>query len=93
MPESHEVGVKGLAGQFIWLICLPFLCAQVTRDRLMVEYDRVWPVYGFKQHKGYGTAAHMAALALHGPCPIHRRSFEPIKSMLANQQMPSDCPS
>jgi ribonuclease HII len=49
--------------------------AKVTRDRLMKEYDRLYPVYGFARHKGYGTAAHMEAIRLHGPCPIHRRSF------------------
>lgn len=51
------------------------ILAKVTRDRAMVAYDAVWPEYGFAQHKGYPTAAHLAALAEHGPCPIHRRSF------------------
>lgn len=49
--------------------------AKVTRDRLMTEYDAVYPEYGFAQHKGYGTAAHYEALKKYGPCPIHRRSF------------------
>lgn len=49
--------------------------AKVTRDRLMLEYDAVYPEYGFAQHKGYGTAAHYEALRKYGPCPIHRRSF------------------
>ena len=53
--------------------------AKVTRDRLMLEFDRQWPKYGFAAHKGYGTARHLAALAAHGPCPIHRRSFAPLK--------------
>ena len=53
--------------------------AKVTRDRLMLEFDRQWPVYGFAGHKGYGTTQHLAALAAHGPCPIHRRSFAPLK--------------
>ena len=53
--------------------------AKVTRDRLMAEYDRQYPAYGFAVHKGYGTPAHLAALARHGPCPIHRRSFAPLK--------------
>src|ERR1017187_9086102 len=53
--------------------------AKVTRDRLMLEFDRQWPVYGFAGHKGYGTARHLGAIAAHGPCPIHRRSFAPIK--------------
>jgi ribonuclease HII len=49
--------------------------AKVTRDRLMLEYHRTYPEYGFDQHKGYGTPQHLAALAAHGPSPIHRRSF------------------
>src|SRR5947209_15235212 len=53
--------------------------AKVTRDRLMVEYDRQFPPYGFAEHKGYGTPQHLAALAQYGPCPIHRRSFSPFR--------------
>jgi len=53
--------------------------AKVTRDRLMVEYDREFPGYGFAGHKGYGTAAHLAALKELGPCPIHRQSFAPVR--------------
>jgi ribonuclease HII len=53
--------------------------AKVTRDRLMLEFDRQWPKYGFAEHKGYGTEKHLAAIAAHGPCPIHRRSFAPLK--------------
>lgn len=49
--------------------------AKVTRDRMMVEYDTLFPEYGFAKHKGYGTAAHIAALKSVGSCPIHRRSF------------------
>lgn len=51
------------------------ILAKVTRDHLMLEYDRLYPEYGFAKHKGYGTAAHIAALKEYGPCPIHRRSF------------------
>ena len=53
--------------------------AKVTRDRLMIEHDRCWPEYGFAGHKGYGTKEHLAALRAHGPCPLHRRSFAPLK--------------
>lgn len=49
--------------------------AKVTRDRLMVEYDKVYPQYGFAGNKGYGSAAHIEALKKYGPTPIHRRSF------------------
>ena len=58
------------------------IIAKVERDRLMDQYDKVYPEYGFAQHKGYGTAEHMAALRKYGPCPIHRRSFEPVRSMV-----------
>lgn len=49
--------------------------AKVTRDRLMIEYDKQMPEYGFAVHKGYGTSAHIGALKKYGPCPIHRLSF------------------
>ena len=51
------------------------IMAKVTRDHMMAEYDQIYPQYGFAKHKGYGTAAHIAALKEYGPCPIHRRSF------------------
>lgn len=51
------------------------IMAKVTRDHMMVEYDTLFPQYGFAKHKGYGTAAHIAAIREYGPCPIHRRSF------------------
>lgn len=51
------------------------ILAKVTRDRMMAEYDQIYPEYGFAKHKGYGTAAHIAALKEYGPCPIHRRTF------------------
>lgn len=51
------------------------ILAKVTRDHMMEEYDKLFPEYGFAKHKGYGTAAHIAAIREFGPCPIHRRSF------------------
>ena len=54
--------------------------AKVTRDRMMEEFDREFPGYGFASHKGYGTREHLDALAKLGPCPVHRHSFAPIKS-------------
>ena len=51
------------------------IVAKVTRDRLMVQYDEIYPEYGFVSHKGYGAQAHVDALRKYGPCPIHRRSF------------------
>ncbi len=51
------------------------IIAKVTRDRIMRQWDEVYPMYGFAKHKGYGTAAHIAAIKEHGLCPLHRRSF------------------
>ena len=51
------------------------IIAKVTRDRIMREWDKVYPEYGFGSHKGYGTAKHIAAIREFGPCPIHRRTF------------------
>ena len=58
------------------------IIAKVTRDRIMRGYDLTYPHYGFARHKGYGTALHAAALKLHGPSPIHRRSFAPIAALI-----------
>ncbi len=56
------------------------IIAKVLRDRVMVAWDRRFPGYGFASHKGYGAAAHKAALDRLGPCPLHRFSFEPLAS-------------
>jgi len=69
--------VKGDARSYS--IAAASVLAKVTRDRMMLEFDRQWPAYGFAEHKGYGTARHLAAIAAHGPCPIHRKSFAPLK--------------
>jgi len=53
------------------------IIAKTARDAMLLELDRVYPVYGFAQHKGYGTREHLAALTRHGPCPAHRR-FMPV---------------
>lgn len=64
------------------------ILAKVTRDRLMDEYDALYPEYGFAQHKGYGTPMHYEALAKYGPCPIHRLTF--IKSVLSSANDPDE---
>lgn len=69
--------VKGDARSYS--IAAASVLAKVTRDRAMLEYHERWPAYGFAEHKGYGTPQHLAAIAAHGPCPIHRRSFAPIR--------------
>ena len=51
------------------------IMAKVTRDRIMKEYDEMYPEYGFARHKGYGTKEHTTALKTYGPCPIHRKTF------------------
>jgi len=58
------------------------IVAKVTRDRLLLELDAKFPMYGFARHKGYGTAEHLEALRLHGPCPEHRRSFGPVAAVV-----------
>lgn len=57
------------------------IIAKVTRDRIMQRFHEDYPEYGFDKHKGYGTALHCEAINKFGPCPIHRRSFEPIRSL------------
>ena len=69
--------VKGDARSYS--IAAASVLAKVTRDQLMLEFDRQFPEYGFAGHKGYGTARHLAVIAAHGPCPIHRRTFAPLK--------------
>lgn len=69
-------------GLYHYSISAGSILAKVTRDRLMKEVDHVYPEYGFAQHVGYGTKKHVAAIQQYGPCPIHRTSFEPIKSMI-----------
>lgn len=60
------------------------ILAKCHRDALMREYHELYPEYGFDRHFGYATPEHLAALAEHGPCPIHRRSFAPVR---ANDQL------
>lgn len=65
--------IKGDASSYS--IAAASIIAKVTRDRLMLKYDEMYPEYGFAKHKGYGTANHIAAIKQYGLCPIHRRSF------------------
>lgn len=58
------------------------ILAKVTRDRLMVSMHAQYPQYGFDRHKGYPTAEHLERLATYGPCPLHRRSFAPVRNAL-----------
>ena len=73
MGIPYDSIIKGDAK--CYSIAAASIVAKVTRDRIMREWDKVYPEYGFEKHKGYGTAAHIAAIREHGLCPIHRRSF------------------
>lgn len=65
-----------------YAIAAASIIAKEVRDRLMHDFHNSWPLYGFDRHKGYCTALHVENLTKFGPCPIHRRSFEPLKSQL-----------
>lgn len=65
--------IKGDAKEYS--IAAASIIAKVTRDRMMLEWDKVFPEYGFAKHKGYGTAAHIQALKENGPCMLHRKTF------------------
>ena len=69
--------VKGDARSYS--IAAASVLAKVTRDRLMLGFHAQFPEYGFAEHKGYGTAKHLAAIEKHGACPIHRKTFAPLK--------------
>lgn len=58
------------------------IVAKTTRDQYMIEMDKLFPEYEFKKHKGYGTKEHMEKIMTYGPTPIHRKTYEPIKSIL-----------
>lgn len=84
---KHEAIVKGDAKSMS--IGGASILAKVTRDRLMLEYDKLYPEYGFKKHKGYPTKMHKEALKEFGVSPIHRRSFKPVMDVL-NEQLSLD---
>ena len=76
IPKVEIPQVKIIKGDAKSLsIAAASVIAKVTRDRLMMEYDKVMPEYGFAAHKGYGSAAHIEAIRKYGPSPIHRKSF------------------
>lgn len=81
LPMSSEAIIKG--DSLVPVISAASLIAKTTRDALLIEYDRLYPNYGFANHKGYGTKAHLEALKAYGALPIHRRSFAPVKAVMA----------
>ena len=78
LPVPQTALVKGDARSYS--IAAASVLAKVHRDRLMVEYDRQFPGYGFAANKGYGTPEHLEAIRRLGPCPIHRQSFAPMNA-------------
>lgn len=79
-PIPQTALVKGDASSFS--IAAASVIAKVTRDRIMLEMDARYPAYGFAQHKGYGTQLHIERLKIHGPSPIHRKTFAPVAQQL-----------
>ena len=76
MPPLDIPGTTIVKGDALSMsIAADSILAKVSRDRVMVQFSREYPQYGFEQHKGYGTAAHVQALREYGPCPLHRQSF------------------
>ena len=82
LPISQTSIIKGDANSLS--IAAASVVAKVTRDQMMAAYDQEYPGYDFGQNAGYGTTKHLEGLEKHGVTPIHRRSFEPIKSMIDN---------
>lgn len=84
VPEmSGEVHAIVGGDHWVPAISAASILAKVTRDQIMREYHVQFPVYGFDRHKGYPTAEHLHRLREHGPCPIHRRSFAPVREAMA----------
>ncbi len=86
LPCAAEAVVKGDAT--VRSIAAASIVAKVARDALLEELEAMYPGYGFAQHKGYPTKAHLEALRRLGPCPEHRRSYKPVAACLQ-----ADCPS
>ena len=80
LPCSVEAIIKG--DQLVSAISAASIIAKVTRDAEMVEWDRIYPEYGFAKHKGYPTKQHLAALQRFGITPIHRLSFAPVANLI-----------
>jgi ribonuclease HII len=79
LPYPQTALVQGDAKSYS--IAAASVLAKVTRDRMMHDYDRLYPGYGFAEHKGYATPKHYAAIEQLGACPIHRRSFAPFRTV------------
>ena len=84
MPMEIDIPLKSIIkGDTLSIsIAAASIVAKTTRDAYMLEMDKVFPEYGFKNHKGYGTKEHLEAIQKYGITPIHRKTYEPVKSML-----------
>ncbi|MDO9629927.1 MAG: ribonuclease HII [Acholeplasmataceae bacterium] len=84
MPMEIDIPLKSIIkGDTLSIsIAAASIVAKTTRDAYMLEMDKIFPEYGFKNHKGYGTKEHLEALQKYGITPIHRKTYEPVKSML-----------
>jgi len=82
LPQQPLVGGDGVSAS----IAAASIIAKVTRDHLMQICDLLFPQYGFAAHKGYPTPAHLHALSVYGPCPLHRAGFRPVREWLENRK-------
>lgn len=87
MPMEIDISSKSIikGDQKSISIAAASIVAKTTRDQYMIEMDKVFPLYNFKQHKGYGTKEHIELIKRHGYTPIHRKTYEPIKSMIKEE--------
>lgn len=88
LPSAWDFAIGG--DRLYGAIAAASILAKVHRDQLMVEWDEKYPMYGFSKNKGYGSKAHMEAIRNYGPCPIHRRSFDPLRTWLTEIELFSE---
>ena len=79
IPATAVIGGDALS----FSIAAASILAKTARDRIMIELDAIYPVYGFRKHKGYQAETHLAALRTHGPSPVHRKSWSTIRDLVA----------
>ena len=91
LPYEQTALVQGDCRSYY--IAAASVLAKVTRDRMMEQYDRLYPGYGFAAHKGYATPQHYAAIQEYGPCPIHRRSFAPFRPVAREMELFDSIPA
>lgn len=84
-PGDQQPIIKG--DNLCYCIASASILAKVSRDSLMDQYSKMYPVFGFSDHKGYGTKQHLLALQQHGPCQLHRTQFKPIKNLFSQNSL------